>query len=100
MQTRPPYFSIPSAPVAVRSGPASPQTATGSDVLPPAIASSNVYVASAVAANYQRPVLDSSGQSQLPGAIGMGRYSQKGSGAEDSNLRLREQSLCVMPTSA
>jgi hypothetical protein len=41
-------LSIPSAPVAVRSGPASPRTAAGSDVLPPAIARSNVHVAPAV----------------------------------------------------
>src|SRR5713226_6317329 len=48
MQTRQPYLSIPSAPVATRSGPASPRTVADSDVLPPAIASSNAHVLPAV----------------------------------------------------
>jgi|ERR1039458_5029793 hypothetical protein len=58
MQTRPPYLSIPSVPGAERSGPASPRTAA-SDILPPAVASSNAHVlptglrsSPAVAANW------------------------------------------------
>ena len=38
-----PYLAIPSAAVVVRSGPASPRIAAGSDALPPTAASSNVY---------------------------------------------------------
>src|ERR1019366_3827539 len=48
MQTRPPSLSIPSVPAVARSDPASPRTAAGSDVLPPAAASSNAHASPAV----------------------------------------------------